>query len=213
MVAVTLGFALMCLTGPLRWWHGLILLAGLAVVQWDNYRIAMAHRAGRLVTPDPEDLSLKSWPVIGLLIGLGLLGLAVGARLLVDGAVVVARGAGLSETVIGLTLVAVGTSAPELVTSVMAALRRQADVALGNVIGSCTLNILAILGPTALIADLPVARQILVFDNWIMVATALLLAPYVVFGRDIRRPDGLLFVGLYVAYVLWQLASGQTTPA
>jgi cation:H+ antiporter len=132
----------------------------------------------------------------------------VGARLLVDSAVNIATAWGVSETVIGLTLVALGTSLPELVTSVIAAIRKQADVAIGNVIGSNTFNILAILGITSLVAPIPVAPEIMRFDNFFMIAVSLLLIPFVFMKRDMGLKTGIVFVGIYVAYATWLVMSG-----
>ena len=214
MLASLVLFAGLAFTGPLTWWHGLILLGGLALMLWDNLRISMAHRA----TSDPTELEgvddSMGWGRIVANIVLGLIGLAIGARFLVDGAVGIARDFGLSETVIGLTLVAIGTSMPELVTSVIAAIRKQADVAMGNVIGSNTFNTLGILGVTSLVAEVPIDPQILYFDNFFMIAVSLLLVPFVLFRRDMGRLAGVTFVGIYIGYCVWLVMSGTTaTPA
>jgi len=114
----------------------------------------------------------------------------------------IARSFDVSDTVIGLTLVAVGTSLPELATTIAAAFRRQAAVAFGNVIGSNMANILAIIGLAAFFDDIPIAPEIMRFDLWVMVASALLLAPFV-FGRlKLTRIWGAMFTALYVGYVI-----------
>ena len=209
MLLTAIGFTALAFTGPLTWWHGLILLGGLALMLWDNYRISMAHRQA---TADDEvegaDESMGWLKIVVFIIG-GLIGLAVGARFLVDSAVNIATAWGVSETVIGLTLVAIGTSMPELVTSIIAAIRKQADVAMGNVIGSNTFNILGILGVTSLVADVPVDPAILRFDNFFMIAVSLLLIPFVFGKRDMGRLAGLTFVGIYIAYAVWLVMSGQ----
>ncbi len=202
MLATAVFFTALCFTGPLVWWHGIILLAGLALMLWDNFRISQAHRAEqdpKLEGVDPAMGGAK----IALFIVLGLIGLAIGARLLVDGAVNIARDIGVSETVIGLTLVAIGTSMPELVTSIVAAIRKHADVAMGNVIGSNTFNILGILGVSSFVAPLPIPEQILTFDNWVMIAVSLLLLPFAVMKRDITRFVGIGFIAVYAAYATW----------
>jgi cation:H+ antiporter len=213
MLLTAIAFAALAFTGPLVWWHGLLLLFGLALMLWDNYRISMAHRqAGAEETVDGANPAM-GWPVIiGAIVG-GLIGLAIGARLLVDSAVNIATAWGVSQTVIGLTLVAVGTSMPELVTSVIAAMRKQADVAMGNVIGSNTFNILGILGITALVAEVPVDPQILTFDNFVMIAVSLLLIPFVFARMDMGRKTGLVFVGLYTLYALWLVFAGGAPAA
>lgn len=138
----------------------------------------------------------------------GLVLVVLGGGLLVDGAVGLARGLGVSETVIGLTIVAVGTSMPELVTSVVAALRRHADVALGNVLGSSIYNILGIGGITALIAPTPVPEAIANYDNWVMVAVSVLLLVVARSGWRIGRREGAGLLGLYAVYVwtIWPVA-------
>jgi cation:H+ antiporter len=133
----------------------------------------------------------------------GLVLVVLGGRFFVDGAVTLARGLGISETVIGLTIVAVGTSMPELITSVVAALRKQADVALGNILGSNIYNILGIGGLTALIAPTEVPRQIATFDNFVMVAVSLALLALARTGWRIGRREGGLLVAGYVGYVWW----------
>lgn len=142
---------------------------------------------------------------IPLLIALaGLVVVVAGGALLVDGAVALARGFGVSETVIGLTIVAVGTSMPELVTSVIAALKRQGDVAFGNVVGSNIYNILGIGGTTALIAPSQVPSGIAAFDAPLMVGVSVLLVVFAATGLRIARREGVVLVAGYAAY-LWML--------
>ena len=130
----------------------------------------------------------------------------MGASLLVDNATIIARVYGVSDTVIGLTFVAVGTSLPELATTAVAALRRQAEMALGNVIGSNMFNILAVLGITSLVSPIPVAAEILHFDLWIMLGASVLLIPFVYMGRDITRIWGIILTGLYLLYLACLMA-------
>ena len=201
MVATAL-FAGLCFFGPLMWWHGLILLGGLAYVLSDAFREAAAHRKASQEAEAVEgaDPDMRKWKIAAYLVA-GLIGLPLGAELLVRNAVLIAEGFGVSETVIGLTLVAVGTSLPELATTVMAALRKQADVALGNVIGSNMFNLLAIMGIASLVGEIPVAESILRFDLWVMVLASVLLAPFVLKGWNMTRPWGFALVGLYVVYI------------
>ena len=132
----------------------------------------------------------------------GLVGLPLGAKVLVVNAEIIAREFGVPETAIGLTLIAVGTSLPELATTTVAAIRRQADVALGNVIGSNMFNLLAIIGIAALVGPIPVADEFLRFDLWVMLAASFLLIPFVFFGRNITRIWGAALTLLYMAYLL-----------
>src|SRR6056297_971185 len=190
---------------------GLILLALLSFVLIDAFleagRHVKANAALLLADADGEDdvegadPDMPWWQIIVFLV-LGLIGLPLGADLLVDNASIIAPRFGVSDAVIGLTLVALGTSLPELATTVMAALRRQADVALGNVIGSNMFNLLGIIGVASFFGTIPVEAQFLTFDLWVMLAASIMLAPFVLSKRDIERVWGVILTGLYLAYVL-----------
>lgn len=142
----------------------------------------------------------------GLLTVAGLVMTVLGARFLVQGAVDIASALGVSETVIGLTIVAVGTSMPELVTSVMAVRRGEGEVALGNVIGSNIFNILGILGVTALVLPIEVPPQILNVDAWVMVAATVALLVFATTGARISRREAGALLAAYGAYMGWLLA-------
>lgn len=134
-------------------------------------------------------------------VGSGLLLLVIGSGVLLTGAVGLAEALGISEAAVGLTLVAVGTSIPELTISVIAALRRHADVAIGNILGSNIFNLLGILGISAMLQPLPVPERILAFDQWMLLGTSLLLWLFLYTGRQISRIEGaclLLAYGLYL---------------
>lgn len=131
----------------------------------------------------------------------GLVLLVVGARFFVGGSIELARLLGVSETVIGLTIVAAGTSMPELATSALAAVRRQADVALGNVLGSNIYNILGIGGVTALISPTEVPPEIVTFDNLVMLAVTVALLGLMYTGRTLSRLEGAVLFGGYLLYV------------
>jgi cation:H+ antiporter len=135
------------------------------------------------------------------MIAAGLALVVAGGHFLVGGAVSLARSYGISETVIGLTIVAVGTSMPEFITSVIAALRKQSDVALGNILGSNIYNILGIGGITALIAPTAIPAQIAHFDNWVMVATSAIMLLFLWTGLRLGRREGAALVTGYGAYV------------
>ncbi len=145
-----------------------------------------------------------SWTAVALALG-GLVAILLGGGLLVDGAVTLARTFGISETVIGLTIVAIGTSMPELVTSLMAALRRQGDVAFGNIVGSNIYNILGIGGATALIAPGTVPVEIARFDALVMLGVTLLLVLVAATGLKVdRREGGVLLAGYGIyLFALW----------
>ncbi len=136
-----------------------------------------------------------------VVLAIGVAALVAGGRLLVDGAVALARLAGMSERVIGLTIVAGGTGAPELATSLVAALRGRTDVAVANLIGSNIFNILGIIGVSAIVVPLSVAPAILRGDLWWMIGTSLLILPMMHFGRRISRWEGAVLFGTYLAYL------------
>ena len=208
MLAASVLFVGLCFLGPITWWHGLILLAGLAAMLIWAARAALAHRSANGAIPAPEvegaDPDLPWWKILGAL-AVGIVGLPIGADLLIRGATTIAKDFGLSDEVIGLTLVAIGTSLPELATTVSAALRRQADVALGNVIGSNMFNLLGIIGVAALVGPIPVADGLLRFDLWVMVAASILIAPFVFRGWYMGRAWGAGLTALYVAYAAFVL--------
>lgn len=159
--------------------------------------------SGELHQAEAEELSSVPKSVLGIVIVLilGLILLMGGSQVLLVGATGIAAHFGVPEAVIGLTLVAVGTSLPELSISVIAAIRRHADVAVGNILGSNIFNLLGILGVSALLQPLPVHPRILQFDQWVMFGTALLLLLFLYTRRRISRAEGgLLLVG-YSIYV------------
>lgn len=202
MLAATALFILLCFMGPITWWHGLILLAGLTLMLLDNIRTARSHRsAAKEDDLEGADPFAPWWKIIGFLV-LGLIGLPLGADYLVTGSADIARVFGISETVIGLTLVAVGTSLPELATSVIAAFKKQADVAMGNVIGSNVFNLLGIIGVAGMVGPIPVPMSMLHSDLWVMAATSVLLIPFILMRLHITRVVGIGFVVAYAAYTI-----------
>ena len=209
MMGASLWFTALCFFGPLIWVHGLLLLAVLAATFVDQARDVRAHRRADNGDDKVEgaDPSMRWWKISAYLAA-GLIGLPLGASLLVDAAVNIATQYGVSQTVIGLTLIAVGTSLPELATTVMAALRNKADVALGNVIGSNMFNLLAIIGITTFFGPITVDPTLLRFDLWIMLAASLILAPFALRNFHMSRVTGAVFTMLYAGYVVAVLKWG-----
>ena len=198
VLATLLASGLMA-TGALGRGAGALLLAGLCA-----FLVVTLRSGGGVAEADEEPEgapsgAARSW----LAFAGGLAGVVVGADLLVSGATELARGLGVSDAVIGLTIVAIGTSLPELVTSVVAARRGQAGVALGNVLGSNVFNLLGILGATALIAPIPVPREILSFDIWVMGAATAALLAVAVTGWRVSRVEGAALLLAYAAYLGW----------
>jgi cation:H+ antiporter len=193
---------------------GLVVLTGAVVGRLDGalLLLALGIYLWRQLSRDVAMEAVPDLPGAGpgriaLLLGLGLGALIGGAWLLVTGAVGLARAVGISETVIGLTIVAVGTSLPELATSAVAARRGESGLALGNILGSNVFNILAILGLTAAIAPIPVPVDLSVVDLAAVGASAALLLAVLLSGR-IGRPAGATFLAFYAGYLGWLAVAG-----
>lgn len=207
MLGVTFLFAAVLFLAPITWVHGVVLLLIYLVIMFVTIRQAQLHRRScegdaKLGEAAEDADPGMAWWKIGMFLLLGLIGLPLGAKILVESATNIARSFEISETIIGLTLIAVGTSLPELATTISAAFRRQADVAIGNVIGSNIANLLVIIGAASLFGNIPVDPQIMRFDLWVMVGSSLILLPFVMLRRNITRFWGLVLTGLYVAYVI-----------
>ncbi len=193
---VMLGLGYLGLIGFLT---GLAMFALLAAyLAWVTYtdRRRMSAEEAELV------VKLAGWKE-ALFIAGGLAGLFIGANLLIDAATSIALQFGISEAVIGLTIVAVGTSLPELATSVVAAFRRQAEIALGNVVGSNIFNILGILGLTAMVVPVPVDASMASFDIPFMLGVSLALVALILLAGRIGRPAGVAMLAIYTGYVAW----------
>ena len=182
----------------------IFLIALLAYLVWAYWSESFhAAPSAELHKAEAEELTTLpksvAWIVATVIIGLLLL--ISGSQVLLMGAVGIAEHFGVSEAVIGLTLVAVGTSLPELSISVIAALRRHADVAVGNILGSNIFNLLGILGVSALLQPLPVHTRILQFDQWVMLGSSLLLLLFLYTGRRLSRLEGGVLLAGYVVYI------------
>lgn len=208
VIGVSVLFWVMALDGRIGLFDGLLLTAGIVA-----YTV-FAIRQSRQESPEIQaeyarefDGGASAWidrlPVQIVFIAAGLALLVLGATWLVDSAVAIAHAFGVSEIVIGLTIVAVGTSLPELATSLVAALRGERDIAVGNVIGSSLFNLLAIAGIAALVTPggLDVAAALVRFDLPVMIAVALACLPIFATGHRIARWEGALFLGYYAVYV------------
>lgn len=194
---------------------GIALLALMAIFMYYIFGMAKNDRekaADAKIDDELEDdtkIKQFSVPVSAGLTVLGLAGLVLGGRLLVSGATDIAKAAGLSEALIGLTIIAIGTSLPELATSVVAALRKHADIAIGNVVGSGIFNVFFVLGVTSTISPLPVSST-LNFDIVMAIVATLLLFVFMFIGgkRRLVRWEGIVFVAMYVAYLIYLIGRG-----
>ncbi|MBB4287421.1 calcium/sodium antiporter [Roseospira goensis] len=208
MVVTTALFIGLALGGVIPRWQGLTMLGLLLLFvvysYWRESRGADAAEAHLAEVEEFEGLKDRPWAVIIGAIVLGLIGVVAGAHLLVEGAVVIARALGVSEEVIGLTMVALGTSLPELAVAVVAALKGHSDVAVGNVVGSNIFNILAIVGATAAVIPIEIPPQILRFDIWAMAAVSVLMIPVLLSGRRMGRGEAAGFLVLYAGYTTLQ---------
>ncbi len=196
----------------LAWGSGLAKFDGLVLLMTLGGYLAWAYWSEREtsapsgVVHQAEEAEVQAvpksfaWSIGATVLGLALL--IAGSQVLLRGAVGIAQLLGVSETVIGLTLVAVGTSLPELTISVIAALRRHADVAVGNILGSNIFNLLGILGVSALVQPLKVTGRIADFDQWVMLGVAALLFAFLYTGRRLSRVEGCILLIGYSAYVI-----------
>ena len=187
------------------------------VIGYTFYLIRQSRRASRETEAEynaempPDSRWDRHWSVQGALIVVGLAALVLGSHWLVGAAVVFAQAFGVSELVIGLTVVAVGTSMPEIATSIIAALRGERDIAVGNVIGSNVFNIFSVLGITGLVSagGIPISEAARTFDLWVMLAVAFACLPIMLTGREIARWEGAVFLGYYAAYTAYLILAAQ----
>jgi cation:H+ antiporter len=204
MIGVSVLAWLMAGDGRMQWWDGLLLVAVLAGYSIWTIRRSLRDEAARRAEGSgaSRPRGARELLVALALVAGGLVLLVLGARWFVDGSVALARALGVSDLVIGLTIVAAGTSMPEVATSIVATLRGERDIAIGNVVGSNVYNVLAILGLSTLVTPggLNVAPSLLSFDLPVMTAVAVACLPIFLTGMSIARLEGALFLGYYAAY-------------
>lgn len=208
MLLTSLAFAWLCRSGDLSITEGWALLLGfvvsLALTAQATVRDYGEEEQDPTTTPLDWVLGLPSkMPTIAFFIVVGVVTLPIGADLLIESAVDIAARMGVSTTVVGLSVVAVGTSLPELTTSVVAAVQGRPAMVVGTIIGSNTFNLLAIMGVSVVISpgSVPVSGRFLTLDLPVMVGTALVLVAFAWLGRPVRRAAGVLFIAAYVAYI------------
>lgn len=218
MLVATAVFLLVGLSGSYFWPASIVFLSLLSLFIFDSIRTARAATREKNdamedaleVEFDLEDGKKLSTVATLLFLFGGLAGVVFGADWLVKGSVVIAQSFGVSDAVIGLTLVAIGTSLPELATGLIAAFRGQGDVAVGNVIGSNIFNLLGIVGVSALFGRIPIPEEFWRFDFWVMLGASLALLPFCLTHSSVGRIAGAVFFGSYCLYI-WFVAKDAFT--
>lgn len=204
VLGITIVFMGMLAKGSITRLDGSILLGLLALFLYDQYRTASKSRSGSLAEKDYHDevdhIPTQNWLIGVLLLG-GLIALPLGAEMTVSASVEIANAWGVPDEVIGLTVLAIGTSLPELATTLMSVIRNNSSVALGNIVGSNIFNIAAIMGTTAVIQPMVVGGHIVSLDMWVMFAATLLLAGLTHFKYKIGKRIGGAMVSAYAAYI------------
>ena len=184
---------------------GLMLLACLVLVVGYSFRSITQESAAVKADFEEAGRSKVGLTSSAVLVACGLVGLVIGAQLMVTGATSIARTLGISELLIGMTIVAVGTSLPELAATIVAARKGEADIAVGNVIGSNIFNLLGVMGCVATIAEVPVAKSSLAFELPFVAGLSLLLVPVMIRGRRVTRGEGVFLLSLYVVFLVAQV--------
>ena len=200
MILASVLFIVFGISGSFSWVYGVVLLSLLTFFLFDTFKQS-TEKTSNNESLEFRNRTPQSWWTIIFFILLGIIGLPLGADLLVNNASTLAKDYGISDAVIGLTLVAIGTSLPELATTFIAVVRKKAEVVLGNLIGSNIFNLLAIIGITSLISPVPVDPTFIEFDFWIMLGASTLLAPFIFLNIQFNRLSGFLFVTLYISYL------------
>jgi len=205
MIAVSVLLLVLSFDGMLSRWDGLLLFSGILLYIFFTIKTQDKVEVSETEQDSKTGVASILLELVFIIIGLGLL--VVGSQWLVDGAIVIAELFGVSQLVIGLTIVSIGTSLPELATVVVASLKKQEDLIVGNVVGSNIFNILLVLGATSLVAPngIVVSEAAIGLNMPIMIAVAFLCLPIFFKGYKIQRWEGGLFLGLYVAYTTYLL--------
>ncbi len=209
MLLITVFVFPLVLDGEVDWGDGVILLAllvlyiGFTFIPTEEEMRGLREEVDS-ITEDPgaAQVARKRLANVGLVVG-GVAGLGFGGWATVEGATYLADALAASTEVIGLTVVAVGTSLPELVTSLVAAARRQPDIAVGNIVGSNIFNLTAVIGASALVGNFPVGESILTLQLPSVLVLSLLLWPVAASARRVKRWEGLLLLAVYVAFAVW----------
>lgn len=204
LIGVTLGSILFLLDGNLTRIEGAVFFTGLIIYIVIGYKLSVKHKDEVVPSTEVETIKPMNFALAAILIITGLFMLVLGGDFFVKGAVEVAKRFNLSEAVIGLTIVAIGTSLPELFTSLIAAIKKEADIAIGNIIGSNIFNLLGILGLTSIIHPIK-SNSINYIDFGLMFILTLFLFPLLKTGMKLNRLEGMFLISVYVGYVVYLL--------
>ncbi len=213
LLGATALFIGLSFTGTLVFWHGALMFACLLVFLFVQAKRASSTEDQEAILGEDamEMLEGETWMphgwVIAFLLIIGLIGLPLGANITIDAATLIAKSFGISDAAIAVTIIALGTSLPELAATIPAALRGHAGMALGNIIGSNIFNILAVMGITSMIAPVRIDANFLQFDYWVMLAALLVLMPFILREAKITRLAGLFFFLSYLGYMYYTFIS------
>lgn len=207
VVATVLFIILAFMGNPMIWWQGAILFAGIVIYLTWMFRLAKAGVDDSILEEmaeieEGQDGLPKSLIADILYVIAGLVGLFLGGELIVSNGVKLAEGLGVSETLIGLTIVAIGTSLPEIATVIIASMRGHSEVALGNVLGSNVFNLFAVMGAAALAGPVFIEANLYRFDFWVMLLSTFILMLFVLTRKPIGRKMGAVFVLCYILYMI-----------
>jgi len=209
--ATVLFIVLAFLGNPLAKWQGAILFAGIVIYLVWMFRLAKSGVEDPIleemteIDEGEDGLPTNTW-LSAFYVVAGIVGLVLGGNLIVDNAVSIASTIGISETIIGLTIVAIGTSLPEIATVVVASYRGHSEVAIGNVLGSNVFNIFAVMGASALAGPVLIDPKMFVFDFWVMLVAIIALLIFVMTRQPIGKKAGAAFVVAYILYMLAQIS-------
>ncbi|WP_372862133.1 calcium/sodium antiporter [Pseudoalteromonas sp.] len=210
MLASSVIFCVLAFNHSIRFIDGLLLITLLFIYLIYTYQTEKKQQSAQALLHVDEANEVTVLPqsrlISSALLVTGLALLIIGSKVLLVGATGLAQSFGISEGLIGLTLVAVGTSLPELTVSVIAALRKHADVAVANILGSNIFNMLGILGISAILQPLPLSSRIINYDQWILLACSLLLLLFLYTGRRIARIEGALLLAAYASYIAFSIS-------
>lgn len=207
LLATILFIVLACFGNPMVAWQGAILFTCIIIYLAWMFRLSKSGAHDPIldemteIEEGKDGLPKNVWISL-LFVFVGIAGLVIGGKLIVDNAVIIAEALNISETIIGLTIVAIGTSLPEIATVLVASYRGHSEVAIGNVLGSNIFNIFAVMGASTMVGPVAIDSKLYAFDMWVMLAAAVALMLFVLRRQPIGKRTGLIFIAGYVLYIL-----------